>query len=66
MYMSMYTHNKIYNIYIYIYIYKINIIYVYIWHKCAYILQCKYPWKMSYEKVLNTLKLDKVIFYNCE
>ena len=64
MYMSMYTHNKIYNIYIYIY--KINIIYVYIWHKCAYILQCKCPWKMSYEKVLNTLKLDKVIFYNCE
>ena len=62
MYMSMYTHNKIYNIYIY----KINIIYVYIWHKCAYILQCKYPRKMSYEKVLNTLKLDKVIFYNCE
>ena len=64
MYMSMYTHNKIYNIYIYIY--KINIIYVYIWHKCAYILQCKYPWKMSYEKVLNTLKLDTVIFYNCK
>ena len=62
MYMSMYTHNKIYNIYIY----KINIIYVYIWHKCAYILQCKCPWKMWYEKVLNTLKLDKVIFYNCE
>ena len=62
MYMSMYTHNKIYNIYIY----KINIIYVYIWHKCAYILQCKYPWKMSYEKVLNTLKLDTVIFYNCK
>ena len=56
MYMSMYTHSKIYN--------KYNIC-VYMTQVC-YILQCKCPWKMSYEKVFNTLKLDKVIFYNFE
>ena len=55
MYMSMYTHNKVYNIYLY----------EYIRHKYTYTLQCKCQWKMSYEKVLNNLELDKVIFYNC-
>ena len=54
MYMSMYTHNKIYNIYLY----------EHIQHKYTYTLQCKCHWKMSYGKVLNNLKLDKVIIYN--
>ena len=55
-YMSMYTQNKIYNIYLY----------EFIWHKYTYTVQCKCHWKISYEKVLNDLELDKVIFYNCE
>ena len=52
-YMSMYTQNKIYNIYLY----------EFMWHKYTYTVQCKCHWKISYEKVLNDLELDKVIFY---
>ena len=55
MYMSMYRHNKVYNIYLY----------EYIRHKYTYTLQCECHWKMLYEKVLNNLELDEVIFYNC-
>ena len=54
MYMSMYTQSKVYNIYLS----------EYIRHKYTYTLQWKCHWKMSYEKVLNNLELDKVIFYN--
>ena len=53
LYMSMYTQNKIYNIYLY----------EFIWYKYTYTVQCKCHWKISYEKVLNDLELDKVIFY---
>ena len=38
---------------------------MYIYDICTLIyMYCRCHWKMFYEKVLNTLKHDKVMFYN--
>ena len=58
MYMSMYTHNKIYNIHIYMNIYDISTP-----MHCNANITGKCLMRKYY---INNLKIDKVIFYNCE